>query len=257
MTLRFGGQVAIVTGAASGIGRATATRMANEGATVVAVDPDQDALGALVERTGEASGRVIAEPSSALEAADVARVVRETVERSGRIDILVNTVGGSTVIRETGTAIDALTLDDWRQLVDFNLTGTFLTINSVVPVMKSRGSGKIVNVSSIAGRGLSPVSGTAYATAKGGIIALTRKLSFELGPFGITCNAIAPGLTLTERIAPLWDGKTEAQKAAILANIPLGRLPVAEDQAGAICFLASKDADFVTGVTIDVTGGQR
>lgn len=255
--IRFAGQVAIITGAASGIGRATATRMANEGATVVAVDPNREALGALVEATGEAPGEVIAEPSSALEEAEVTRVVREAVERSGRIDILVNTVGGSTIIPDAGTEIDALTLNDWQRLLDFNLTGVFLSINAVVPVMKSQGAGKIVNISSVAGRGLSPMSSSAYSAAKGGIIALTRKLSFELGPFGITCNAIAPGVTLTERIAPVWETMPETEKAAMLDNVPLGRLPVAEDQASVICFLASKDADFVTGVTIDVTGGQR
>lgn len=254
---RFTGQVAIVTGAASGIGRATATRMAAEGASVIAVDPDQGALDALATRSADAAGMLVTDCSSALEETEVTRVVGETRERFGRIDALVTTVGGSTVIANTGTTIDALSLSDWQRLVDFNLTGTFLYINAVVPAMKARGAGKIVNVASIAGRGLSPVSSSAYATAKGGLIALTRKLSFELGPFGITCNAIAPGLTLTERITPLWEGKSETEQTAILANIPLGRLPAAEDQAAAICFLASSDADFVTGVTIDVTGGQR
>ena len=123
--------------------------------------------------------------------------------------------------------------------------------------MKRRRAGKIVNVSSIAGRGLSLVSSSAYAAAKGGIIALTRKLSFELGPFGITCNAIAPGVTLTERVAPIWDAKTDAQREQVLANIPLGRMPRAEDQARVVAFLASRDADFVNGTTIDVAGGQR
>lgn len=102
-----------------------------------------------------------------------------------------------------------------------------------------------------------PGSNRAYATAKGGIIALTRKLSFELGPFGITCNAIAPGITLTERVAPIWEQRSDAERDEVLANIPLGRIPSAEGQAAVIAFLASKDADFVNGTTIDVAGGQR
>ena len=116
--------------------------------------------------------------------------------------------------------------------------------------------GKIVNLSSIAGRGRSISSSSAYAAAKGGIIAFTRKLSFELGQYGITCNAIAPSRTLSERINPRWEQLSEEEQQAQLSRIPLRRLAMPEDQARVICFLASSDADYVTGLTIDVTGGQ-
>ena len=106
--------------------------------------------------------------------------------------------------------MDELTLKEWQQLLDFNLTGTFLFLNAVVPVMKRQRSGKIVCISSIAGRGRSPSSSAAYATAKGGIIALTKKLSLELGPYGINVNAIAPSLTLSPRLQPRWDGMSAA-----------------------------------------------
>ena len=102
---------------------------------------------------------------------------------------------------------------------------------------------------------ISPTSSSAYAGAKGGIVAFTRKLAHELGPFGVTVNAIAPSMTLTERLRPRWDGWTEAQRADYVAGTPLRRVAEAVDQARVICFLASRDADFVTGVTIDVTGG--
>src|SRR5262249_24050624 len=144
----------------------------------------------------------------------------------------------------------------WQKMLHFNLTGTFLFANAVAPVMKRQRSGKIVNISSIAGRGVSPTSSSAYATAKGGIIAFTRKLSFELGPYGITCNAIAPSRTLSERIHARWDQMSEAEQATEIARTPLRRIAQPEDQARVICFLASADADFVTGVSIDVTGGQ-
>jgi NAD(P)-dependent dehydrogenase (short-subunit alcohol dehydrogenase family) len=121
--------------------------------------------------------------------------------------------------------------------------------------MKRRRSGKIVNISSIAGRGLSESSSSAYAAAKGGIIAFTKKLAYELGPFGITVNAIAPSLTLTERIRPRWEQRSPDAQAQEVARTPLRRVAEASDQARVICFLASSDADFVTGVTIDVTGG--
>ena len=255
--MRFQDQVAIITGAASGIGRASSEILAAEGAVVVAVDLDARRLDALVSGIRDAGGRADAMPGDVTADGEAASVARHAEERYGRIDVLVNAVGGSTIVANSSRPIDELTLDEWRRLVDFNLTGTFLFTRAVLPAMKRRRAGKIVNVSSIAGRGLSLVSSSAYAAAKGGIIALTRKLSFELGPFGITCNAIAPGVTLTERVAPLWDAKTDAQREQVLANIPLGRMPRAEDQARVVAFLASRDADFVNGTTIDVAGGQR
>ena len=135
------------------------------------------------------------------------------------------------------------------------LTGTFLFAHAVIPVMMRQKSGKIVNLASIAGRGKSSASSSAYATAKGGIIALTTKLAHELGPFGINVNAIAPATTLTERIRPRWEQRPPEERAADIARTPLRRMGEAVDQANVICFLASSHADFVTGVTIDVTGG--
>ncbi len=151
--------------------------------------------------------------------------------------------------------MEDLTLAEWQQLLHFNLTGTFLFTHAVVPVMKRQRAGKIVNISSIAGRGKSPTSSSAYATAKGGIIALTKKLSLELGPYGINVNAIAPSLTLSPRLRPRWDKMTAEEKQKEIERVPLRRVAEPVDQARVICFLASSDADFVTGVTIDVTGG--
>jgi len=173
----------------------------------------------------------------------------------GAVDILVNAVGGSTIIANSGANVDELTFAEWQRLIDFNLSGTFLFTHAIVPIMKRRQSGKIVNLASIAGRGLSPTSSSAYAAAKGGLIAFTHKLAFELGPYGVTINALAPSLTLTERIRPHWDKRSQEAQAAEIARTPLRRVAEAADQAKVICFLASSDADFVTGVTIDVTGG--
>jgi NAD(P)-dependent dehydrogenase (short-subunit alcohol dehydrogenase family) len=133
-----------------------------------------------------AGGKAHALVANALEVADVARVVQQSMETCGRIDILVHAVGGSTIIPNSGATVDVLTLDEWQRLLTFNLNGTFLFCKAVVPIMKRQRTGKIVNISSIASRGLSQSSSSAYATAKGGIIAFTRKLSFELGPYGIT-----------------------------------------------------------------------
>ncbi|HEY7206266.1 MAG TPA: SDR family NAD(P)-dependent oxidoreductase [Methylomirabilota bacterium] len=254
--MRFEGKVALISAAGAGIGRATAMIIGREGGTVVGVDVEQGALDRLTADLGAAGGRALALRASALDAASVASVVGRAVDAYGRIDILVNAVGGSTIVSRPAALLDELTLEEWEKLLHFNLTGTFLLAHAVIPVMKRQRSGKIVNLSSIAGRGLSRESSSAYATAKGGIIALTRKLAFELGPHGITVNAIAPSLTLSERIRPHWERRSAEGQAAEIKRTPLGRVATPEDQARVICFLASSDADFVTGVTIDVTGGQ-
>ena len=253
--MRFADQVALITAAASGIGRATAEIIGAEGGIVVGVDTDQSRLEAAMAAIRDAGGRAHARRADALDPAQVSDLVDGVVREHGRIDILVNAVGGSTIIPRPAAAVDELTLAEWQRLIAFNLDGTFLCCHAVAPVMKRQRSGKIVNISSIAGRGLSPTSSSAYAAAKGGIIAFTRKLAHELGPFGVTVNAIAPSLTLTERIRPRWEQRTAEEQAQEIAKTPLRRVAEARDQARVICFLASRDADFVTGVTIDVTGG--
>jgi NAD(P)-dependent dehydrogenase (short-subunit alcohol dehydrogenase family) len=253
--MRFRDKVALITAAASGIGKATAVIIGGEGGLVVGVDTDQLRLDALVEDIGRAGGRAEGRRADALDAAQVDEVVRSVERGHGRIDVLVNAVGGSTIIERPAATVDELTLSDWQRLIAFNLDSTFLFCHAVAPVMKRQGAGKIVNISSVAGRGISPSSSSAYAAAKGGIIAFTRKLAHELGPFGINVNAIAPSVTLTERIRPHWERRTPDQQAFELSRTPLRRIAEAEDQARVICFLASRDADFVTGLTIDVTGG--
>jgi NAD(P)-dependent dehydrogenase (short-subunit alcohol dehydrogenase family) len=253
--MRFKDQVALITAAGSGIGRATAEIIGGERGTVVGVDTDASRLDMVVKEIRGAGGAAHPRRADALDAAQVQDVVAGVVRDFGRIDILVNAVGGSTIIPRPAATVDELTLAEWQRLVAFNLDGTFLFCHAVAPVMKRQRGGKIVNISSVAGRGLSASSSSAYAAAKGGIIAFTKKLAHELGPFGVTVNAIAPSLTLTERIRPRWDQRTAEEQAQEVARTPLRRVAEARDQARVICFLASHDADFVSGVTIDVTGG--
>jgi NAD(P)-dependent dehydrogenase (short-subunit alcohol dehydrogenase family) len=252
--MRFTNKVALITAAANGIGRATAEIMVREGATVIAVDNNQSRLDEAVpalKRNGRAEGRMV----DALVQAEVDALVGDVVKQHGAIDILVNAVGGSTVIANPQATTEQLAFADWQKLIAFNLDGTFLVTHAVIPVMRRQRRGKIVNLASIAGRGLSQNSSSAYAAAKGGIIAFTRKLAHELGPDGINVNAIAPSVTLTERIRPHWDRRSQASQAEEIERTPLRRVAEPADQARVICFLASADADFVTGLTIDVTGG--
>jgi NAD(P)-dependent dehydrogenase (short-subunit alcohol dehydrogenase family) len=253
--MRFKDQVALITAAASGIGKATAEIICAEGGIVAAVDTDQGRLDKLTTAIRDTGGRAHGYRADALDAKQVQDVVDAVVRDHGRIEILVNAVGGSTVIPKPAATVDELTFAEWQKLLTFNLDGTFLFSHAVVPVMKRQGRGKIINLASVAGRGISDTSSSAYSAAKGGIIAFTKKLGRELGPFGINVNAIAPSLTLTERLRPHWERRTAEQKAEEVARTPLRRVAEAVDQARVICFLASRDADFVTGVTIDVTGG--
>ena len=253
--MRFEGKVALITAVASGIGRATADIMGREGASIVGVDTNAERLDKAMAEIRDAGGRAEGHVCDALDEAQVNALVARVAMARGTIDILVNAVGGSTVIAKSGAPVHELSFEDWRKLIDFNLSGTFLFTHAVVPVMQRQRSGKIVNLASIAGRGRSVSSSVAYAAAKGGIIAFTKKLSYELGPYGININAIAPSVTLTERIRPHWERRSQEAQAAEIDKTPLRRVAEAVDQARVICFLASQDADFVTGETIDVTGG--
>ncbi len=253
--MRFEGKTAIITAAGAGIGRATVDILVREGATVVAVEIDNARLETMAAELSDCAGKVEGRCIDARDEAQVRALVTETDAAHGGVDILVNAVGGSTIVDNPRATVDELTFEEWQKLIDFNLSATFLFCNAVVPVMKRKGGGKIVSLSSIAGRGFSGNSSSAYAAAKGGIIAFTRKLSSELGPFGINVNAIAPSLTLTERLMPHWEKRSAEDQAAEIEKVPLKRIPKAIDQARVIAFLASQDADFVTGLTIDVTGG--
>lgn len=253
--MRFTDKVALITAVASGIGRATADIMAREGAVIVGVDNNAERLDKTVAEITAAGGRAHARLCNALDPGEVDPLVADVAKEFGRIDILVNAVGGSTIIPRSGATVDELSLEEWKKIIDFNLDGTFLFTHAVVPVMKRQQGGKIVNLASIAGRGRSASSSSAYAAAKGGIIAFTKKLSYEVGPYNVNINAIAPSTTLTERIRPHWERRSQEDQARAIDATPLRRVAEAVDQAKVICFLASSDADFITGVTIDVTGG--
>jgi 3-oxoacyl-[acyl-carrier protein] reductase len=254
--MRFSNKVAIITGGANGIGRATAQLMAAEGGKIALVDVNPDAMQLVAERIATKGGTVSAIQADVLAESGVEAMVRSTLDAYGRIDILVNGVGGSTIIERSGASVEELTVDEWERVIAFNLRGTFLCTHAVIPQMKRQGGGRIINLSSVAARGDSPRSGGAYAAAKAGVRALTRKLALELGPYGITCNAIAPSMTLSERIERrLWQTRTPEEQKAIIEAVPLKRVSTPEDQAKVILFLASDDAGFVSGQTIEVTGG--
>ncbi|MBI3085803.1 MAG: 3-oxoacyl-ACP reductase FabG [candidate division NC10 bacterium] len=249
--MRFDGKVAIVTGSSDGIGRAAALIFAREGGQVVLNARGQDRLEATRTALQAVGKPPLVVAGNVSQAAVVERLVGETLQQFGRMDILVNNAGGGTLLR----FLEEVTEEDWDLTVDSNLKSAFLCCKAVAPAMKRQQYGRIVNVSSVAGRNVSRLSGPQYSSAKAGMLGLTRHLAQDLGPFGITANAVAPGPTLVDRVARKWALRSEEDRARILANIPLGRLAAPEEVATVIAFLASDDAAYVTGVTIDVNGG--
>ncbi len=254
--MRFESKVAVIVGGANGIGRAAAEIMVGEGGVVAAVDVSQRALDELAAQVSGASGEMVPFVCDATVVDEVLHCIEFLERQLGRFDILVNAVGGSTAISKQDATIDEMTLEEWRAVLEFNLTPTFNFCSGVAPSMRKHGSGKIVNVSSIAARGDHDGTSSAYALAKAGVSAFTRKLARELGPNNITVNAVAPGLTLTTRGLSLWNRLSLEEQEEAIARVPLKRLAEPQDPARVIAFLASTDADYVSGVTIEVTGGQ-
>ncbi len=249
--MRFDGKVAIVTGSSDGIGKAAALIFGREGGQVVL-----NARGPKRLETAVAAIQAVGKPPLVIagdvsQAAVVTQLVNETLQQFGRVDILVNNAGGGTLLR----LLEEVTEADWDLTVNSNLKSAFLCCQAVAPKMKEQRYGRIVNVSSVAGRNVSRLSGPQYSSAKAGVLGLTRHLAQDLAPFAITVNAVAPGPTLVDRVARKWALRSPEDQARILANIPLGRLAEPEEVATVIAFLASDDAAYVTGVTIDVNGG--
>jgi NAD(P)-dependent dehydrogenase (short-subunit alcohol dehydrogenase family) len=243
MTRRLEGKVAIVTGAARGIGRAYCLAMAREGATIVAVDVlDATATKTAVEQLGVNAKALKTDVSSE---EDTLLMAQKTIEAFGRIDILI-----SNAALSPEQPLEEITLSDWRKVMSVDLDGVFLCAKAVVPQMKKQKSGRIINIASSTVF-MSFPNLTHYITAKAGVIGMTRALATELGDYGILVNAISPGLTQTERTVTVPDEVWGMQVA--MQSVKRRESP--EDLVGTAVFLASDDASFITGQTISVCGG--
>jgi 3-oxoacyl-[acyl-carrier protein] reductase len=223
------GRTALVTGTAQGIGAAIAAALERHGATVHGVDKDS------VDVTDR--GQVDA-----------------LLERIGPVDILVNNAGG--VVGQVGRPLEEVSDEDWQAVVDANLKSTFVCTRAVAPGMKTAGYGRIVNISSGAGRSVSLTGIQAYASAKAGQIGFTRQTAHELGPFGITVNSIAPGFVLSNPTSiRQWESYGEDGQSAILETIATRRLGEPDDIANGVLFFVAEEASWVTGQVISIDGG--
>jgi 3-oxoacyl-[acyl-carrier protein] reductase len=255
MNVRFDGRVAIVTGAAHGIGRAVALAFAELGAVVVACDILAGELAETERLASETGAHLSARPLDVTDRAAVHALASETHAAFGRIDVLVNDAGG--VLGQTGRPLEQVSESDWRAILAVNLDGAFHCSQAVAPAMKAARRGRIVNVSSGAGLGVSLTGIQAYAAAKAGQIGLTRQLAHELGPWGITVNAIAPGFVrsnpTTER---QWESYGPEGQRQLIERIALRRLGTPPDIVHGVLYFASEYAGWVTGQTLAIDGGR-
>jgi len=245
---RLRGRAAIVTGAGGGIGEAIAGTLAREGAAVAVVDLREDLAKRVAAAIEGAGGKALGLRADVTRWAEVDAMVRASLGALGQVDILVNNVGGYATMRTTWEIEET----EWDFILALNLKSAFLCSKAVIPHMLARKSGRIVNLSSLVGRTAPALSAAHYSAAKAGVRGLTWHLARELAPHGITVNAIAPWLTLTERVKTLRRLEVDA---ALRAQTPLGRFAEPQEVADAVRFLASDEAAYVTGATLDVNGG--
>jgi NAD(P)-dependent dehydrogenase (short-subunit alcohol dehydrogenase family) len=240
----FEGRVAIVTGAARGLGRAAAERLYERGAAVAVNVRDHARAESLAQSLGE---RALAVPGDIAAPGVPEEIVRAPVERFGRVDILVNNAAFAR-----STRFPNLSAEEWREALEVNLTAPFLFTKAVMPVMKAQHYGRIVNISSSAGRTVSTLGGAHYTASKAGLLGLTRASAKELGQYGITVNAVCPGMIDTELT---HENATNDLLTRLAAGYPVPRLGTSLEVADLICFAASEAAGYITGASFDINGG--
>ena len=245
---------AIVTGGARGMGFAIAKALYQEGSRVAILDIDEKGVAEAAKQLDEKLDRVIGRKIDVTKRSDVQSFVQEIKGRWGSVDLLVNNAGGAL---NTPFVLEEIQEKDWNLVLDVNLKGAFLCCQAVIPEMVRQRGGVIVNISALAGHWRASLAGVQYTAAKAGVEGLTRQLAYDWGKAGIRVNAVAPTVTMTgDRIQSLWDNKSEEEKKKVLSNIPLGRLGTPEEVASVVVFLASDESSYITGITIDVSGGR-
>ncbi|MGD8963960.1 MAG: SDR family NAD(P)-dependent oxidoreductase [Desulfobacterales bacterium] len=254
MAERVKDKVSIVTGAAQGMGLAIATALFNEGAKVTLVDISEKTVKDAAQQLDPTNKRTIGAVVDVTKRDQVCDFVSWLKSEWGRIDILVNNAGGAL---HTPHRLEEIKEKDWDLVLDVNLKGAFFFCQAVIPEMVKQEVGAIVNMSALAAHWRASLAGVQYVAAKAGLEGLTRQLAYDWGKQGIRVNAVAPTVTLTgDRVRGLWEQKSSQEQEKVLAAIPLGRLSTPQEIAAVVVFLASEDAGYITGITVDVCGGR-
>lgn len=253
--MKLQGKIAAITGAANGIGRAIALAFAGEGAVLGLNDIDIQGLEKVREEiSGGGESEVLLLPGDITRHSAVTEIFSKVAGKYGRLDILVNNAGGSM---NHSTHLLEITEEQWDQVIGLNLKATFMCSQEGIKLMLRNSGGCIVNIASLAGRRGNEHSRPHYSAAKSGVLGLTRHMAREFGPSGIRVNAVAPGHCLSsDRIKQMWEMRRRAGVAdKLIEAVALRRVSTAEEQARVVVFLASDEAGFISGATIDVNGG--
>jgi 3-oxoacyl-[acyl-carrier protein] reductase len=245
----FAGQVVVVTGGAKGIGKGAAEAFAEAGARVYVIDVDETGGEAVARDIRKAGGNATFVVADVTDARRVGAAFTRIAGEAERLDVLVNCAGGFW----KQLSVEETPEDEWDNVIDLNLKSIFLCARAAIPVFKRQTSGRVINIGSMAGVSTLTPSSPPYSAAKAGVHALTRVLAFELGKYGVTVNAIAPGTTATERVVAV---RNQEQRDAIGRSTLVGRIGEVSDMVGWILFLACPEAGYLTGQTISVNGGR-
>ncbi len=240
-------KIALVTGSGSGIGRAIALGLAGEGADIVVNDVNREKADGTAAEIASLGRRSLVIPASVAEETEVKAMVDRIVKEWGGLDILVNNAGATSCL-----LIEDMEKAEWDRVLSVNLDGAFNCCRAVIPSMRQRGGGRIINIISYSGARMTMLGGVHYTSSKAGILGLTHQLSYELGPYQITVNGISPGNVITPM---LKSGTTPERLEEMRKLYPLQDMPTPEDIADAAVFLASSKARMITGINLEVDGG--
>ncbi|MFT8314100.1 MAG: SDR family NAD(P)-dependent oxidoreductase [Clostridium sp.] len=249
----FKDKVVVVTGSSSGIGREIALEFGKEGATVIVNGRNEAAIERVVAEIKNNGGVALGIRADVTQKKEVENLFETVIEKYGTVDILVNNAGGGGDAKK----VEDITEEEWDTVVNRNLKSVFFCTQAVIGTLKKQKKGRIINISSQAGRALTILAGPHYASAKAGVISFTKQVAKDLAKYNVTVNAVAPGIIASgDRLDNAWNSFSEEDRDGFLNDIPVGRLGINSEVAHVVLFLASEEAGYIVGATIDVNGGR-